>query len=71
MAWGVFEEMKTDEERMTVMKILTDRISPQLTSETMKPAQRLPEPHPHNAGAKAIAFRIRITEKSGRYESRA
>jgi len=67
--WGTFEEMKTPEETTHVMKVLADRITPLLQSETMRPAQRLPEPHPHNAGVKAIAFRIKVQEKSGKYES--
>lgn len=67
--WGEYEEMKDDDEKAKTMKILNDRIMPLIASETMWPAERLPNPHPHNAGVKAVAFRIRITEKTGRYES--
>jgi nitroimidazol reductase NimA-like FMN-containing flavoprotein (pyridoxamine 5'-phosphate oxidase superfamily) len=67
--WGEYEEMKDDDEKAKTMKILNDRIMPLIASETMWPAECLPSPHPHNAGVKAVAFRIRITEKTGRYES--
>ena len=67
--WGLYEEMKTEEKTAETMKVLSERIMPLLASETMRPAQRLPEPHHHNAGVKSIAFRIKITEKSGRYEN--
>lgn len=69
MLWGDYEEMKSEDEKAHTLSILKDRIMPLLASETMRPAERLPSPHPHNAGVKAIAFRIRIHEKTGRYES--
>ena len=66
---GTYEEMKTPEEHMQAMKILMDRVSPLVVSETMRPAMRLPDPHPVNAGVKAIAYRIKIKEKTGKFEN--
>jgi nitroimidazol reductase NimA-like FMN-containing flavoprotein (pyridoxamine 5'-phosphate oxidase superfamily) len=66
---GVYEELKSEEEILHARKILSDRLRPLLQSETMRPAERLPEPHPHNAGTKNITFRIKILEKSGKYET--
>ncbi len=67
--WGEYEEMEKEEEKMSVLKFLTDRLASLEPSETMmKPAHHLPNPHPHNAGIKAIAFRIKVIEKTGRFE---
>ena len=63
VAWGRFEELAgPDEER--AMKLLKLRFASHHTSETALP--------PHGFGnvakRRAIYFRIRPTEKSGRYE---
>ena len=71
IVWGEYEEMESEADKMEVYKTLTDRIASMEPSETMmKPTYNLPNPHPHNAGVKAIAFRIRITEKTGRFEEK-
>jgi len=67
--WGEFEEIVSEEDKMNVLKLLTDRLADLEASETMmKPSYHLPNPHPHNAGVKAIAFRIKVEEKTGRFE---
>jgi len=71
IVWGEFEEMDTEDDKMNVFKILTDRIADRDASETMmRPSYSLPNPHPHNAGVKAIAFRIKAMEKTGRFEKK-
>ena len=67
--WGTYEEIKTPDEYREAMNILEDRVKPLVVSETMRPAMRLPEPHPVNAGVKPIAYRIKIREKTGRFET--
>jgi len=68
IVWGEFEEIESADGKMNVFKILSDRLVGLEASETMKPTYRMPNPHPHNAEVKAIAFRIRVSEKTGRFE---
>jgi hypothetical protein len=69
VVWGTYEEMTTKDAQDQAMQVLINRMKGLTVSETMRPATRLPDPHPVNAGIKAIAFRIRIAERSGRFES--
>lgn len=68
IVWGEFEEIESEEGKMNVFKILSDRLNDIEASETMRPSYRMPNPHPHNAEVKAIAFRIKVSEKTGRFE---
>ena len=69
--WGDYEEIEAEEDKINTLKLLTDRLFNMEASETMmKPAYHLPHPHPHNAGVKAIAFRIKPYGMSGRFESK-
>ncbi len=71
MIWGEYEEMESEKDKADAFKILSDRLNNMEASETMmKPSYDLPNPHPHNAGAKPIAYRIKALEKSGRYEQK-
>lgn len=71
VAWGVYEELQ-GEEAFDALQILVARLMPLLTSETL----RLPDDLPL-AGAKqltdapkTVVYRIRLTERSGRFEKR-
>jgi len=66
IAWGRYEELKGDLS-LAAMNLLVARLSPLTTSETTGPAGRA-------AGKKSdgveIAFRIRLSELTGRFEKR-
>lgn len=67
IAWGRFEELIVPETKMAGMKLLVDRFMPIMTSETARPH----ETSPHGTGAQeAVVFRIKLREKTGRYEKR-
>lgn len=68
IAWGTFEEITSEEGRQLALTTLLEKVVHQSPSETMRPAHRLPEPHPHQKSHKAIAFRIFLKEKTGRFE---
>jgi nitroimidazol reductase NimA-like FMN-containing flavoprotein (pyridoxamine 5'-phosphate oxidase superfamily) len=68
LLWGDFEELKTEKEQRMGMKILADRLTPYMISETVRPAQ---SPHPPDIiekEFKALAYRIRIIKTTGRFE---
>ena len=67
--WGEFEELNDPSEQQKAMKILMDRLAPLATSETVRPVKGTSrDPHYQDKGLKAVAYRIRVTEKTGRYE---
>lgn len=71
IAWGEFEELKDKESQMKSMKLLMDRLKPLMASETAQPSHGLISPHQHDVkGFKAVAFRIKLGEKTGRFEKR-
>ncbi len=76
IAWGTFEEL-TGEDAKRGMATLMQRVMPLLTSETAQPSHGMPgaAPHPgaHAADVghvSAVLFRIRLTERIGRFERR-
>ena len=69
IVWGEFEELRSEEEQRQGLKILNDRFGPYVLSESVKPSHG--HSHPPEIvekGMKPIIYRIRVTEKSGRYE---
>ena len=71
VAWGNYEEITDEWERLAAMKLFVDRMMRLKISETAIPpeisGQRL---HPRSPGhIRPIIYRIRINEKTGRYES--
>jgi nitroimidazol reductase NimA-like FMN-containing flavoprotein (pyridoxamine 5'-phosphate oxidase superfamily) len=71
IAWGTFEELE-GEDAHRAMRVLIERLTPLLVSQT---ARLRPGMHPHRAppagdGHGAVAYRIRLVEKSGRFERR-
>ena len=71
IAWGVFEELQ-GKEALDVLQLLVARLLPFVTSETL----RLPDhlslaaSKPVVAGPKNVIYRIRLTERTGRFEKR-
>jgi len=69
IAWGKFEELIGEKAQKEGMKILIDRLTPLLTSETVRPTHGLSRPpEVLEKGLKAVAYRIKITRSSGRFE---
>jgi nitroimidazol reductase NimA-like FMN-containing flavoprotein (pyridoxamine 5'-phosphate oxidase superfamily) len=68
IAWGEFEELKLPELRRLALQKLSDRMLPLITSETVHLSPHWPF-LPDDAGSiKGIVFRIRLKEKTGRFE---
>lgn len=68
IAWGDFEELKQGEARSHAIKLLMNRVLPFIHSETMHISPHWPFPSAEPEAIKGIIFRIRLTEKTGRYE---
>ena len=67
VAWGRYEELKGNNQKMGLQKIISS-FSPQTSSETSIP-QKSDEAHQNNAGQyKAIIYRIKLLEKTGKFE---
>lgn len=69
IVWGEYEELKTEKEQLAGMKIMTDRLAPFMTSETVRPSHQFSHPPEVVAkGLKTVAYRIKVLEKTGRFE---
>ena len=67
--WGRYEELKTEGEQQAGMKIMMDRLAPFNTSETVRPSRGYSHPPEIvEKGFKAVAYRIKVIEKTGRFE---
>jgi nitroimidazol reductase NimA-like FMN-containing flavoprotein (pyridoxamine 5'-phosphate oxidase superfamily) len=72
IAWGTFEEL-TGDEATHAMQLLVNRLMPLMTSETAASSQRTESTGSHRAstaGRTASVYRIRLTERTGRFEKR-
>lgn len=68
IAWGEFEELNEKEERTKALQTLLDRALPLISSETMHITPQWPFP-PEDAGnVEGIVYRVRLTDKTGRFE---
>lgn len=68
IAWGIFEELKGLEERKAGMRILMDTVMPLMTGETTI-SHAMSDSHKKSIEAmKGVVYRIKLTEKTGRYE---
>ena len=68
IAWGKFEELITPEERKEGMKILMDRVMPLMTGATTI-SHAMSDAHQKTIDAmQGVVYRIKLTEKTGRYE---
>jgi len=70
IAWGTFEELEGDEEKNALQKLLR-KLMPMMTGQNNQPAQELEQLHKLEAlHLKATVYRIKIEEKTGRFEKR-
>jgi hypothetical protein len=66
---GKYEELKEEEDQQAGMKIMVDRLAPFITSETVRPSHSFSHPPEIvEKGFKAVAYRIKVVEKTGRFE---
>ena len=68
VAWGEFEELKDGKERDEALQKLNARILPVITSATMHISPQWPFPAGDTSSIKGVVYRIRLTEKTGRFE---
>ncbi len=69
LIWGEFEELKSDPEQREGIKLLSDKLAPFITSETVRTNHQMGNPpHMVEKGMKTVVYRIKIQEKSGRFE---
>jgi hypothetical protein len=72
IAWGKFEELHGADASHAMM-LLIRRFMPMMTSETAQPPHghgAAGEGHGSGSGKAAVLYRIRLTEKTGRFEKR-
>lgn len=65
IAWGTFEELR-NQDAEAGMRLLVDRLMPLLVSSTSGPAHE----QGHQTSRQAMVYRIRLDERSGRFEKR-
>lgn len=70
LAWGDFEELTTKEGQDKAMSALSHRTLPIITSETMRLSSQFPFNDENSSGIEGVFFRIRVSEKTGRFEKR-
>ncbi|MBT1686477.1 pyridoxamine 5'-phosphate oxidase family protein [Dawidia soli] len=68
IAWGEFQELVSERERNAGLKILRDRVTPFVTSETVRPHVVPAPPEVIEKERKAVVYRIHITKITGRFE---
>lgn len=68
IAWGEFEELKQPDERRLALQKLNDRKLPLISSETMHLSTQWPFLPEDADSIKGIVYRIRLKEKTGRFE---
>ena len=67
--WGTFEELKGARQNQQGMKIMGDRLIPYTLSESVRPTQNFDSaPEVISKGLRTIAYRIKVSEKTGRFE---
>jgi nitroimidazol reductase NimA-like FMN-containing flavoprotein (pyridoxamine 5'-phosphate oxidase superfamily) len=68
--WGSFEELQGDEAKGTMRKLLS-HFMPLMTSQTSQPNHSLDHVNQmESLHLKAVVYRIKIEEKTGRFEKR-
>lgn len=68
LAWGNYEEVTDNRERYYAMKYLVGRLLHVKVSETMPLGEHTNDATPDPHEKRPVVYRIRIREKSGRYE---
>jgi uncharacterized protein len=68
IAWGTFEELEGEEEKNALKKLIK-QLMPVMTGQSNHPDQELEQLHKLEAlHLKATVYRIKIEEKTGRFE---
>ena len=67
--WGEFEEMTEEPGRQQAIQKLHERILPMISSATIKLSNDWPFTPKNTQSITGIVFRIKISEKSGRFEN--
>jgi nitroimidazol reductase NimA-like FMN-containing flavoprotein (pyridoxamine 5'-phosphate oxidase superfamily) len=65
--WGTFEELIAPHDRQNAIKLIADKTSPYLNSETKDLSGRM-APEFVEKPLQTVAYRIKISEESGRFE---
>lgn len=69
IAWGTFEELKTQTAQTKAVQLLNDRLAPLMLGETVNVSSEFADPpHVVQKKKKPILYRIGLTEITGRYE---
>jgi uncharacterized protein len=69
IVWGQYEELKSESQQQAGMSIMMDRLAPFITSETVRASHDFSHaPEKIEKRFKAVAYRIKVTEKTGRFE---
>ncbi len=68
IAWGKFEEITNKEERSKALKVLLSRVYPFISSKKMQLGDQWPFVPDDPNEIKGIVFRIKLREKTGKYE---
>lgn len=68
IVWGTFEELTSEKDRHHAMEVLMARVSPLITSETVRPHRQTMSPQVVEKEKRAIVYRIKVSERSGRFE---
>ncbi len=66
--WGEYQELKGEKDQKAGIKIMVDRLTPFMISETVQPSSHPHAPEIVEKGFKAIAYRIKVIESTGRFE---
>ena len=68
IVWGNYEELTEASERDEAMRILVNRISPLVISETFRPHRQTMSRNVDEKEQKNVVYRIRIQRRTGRFE---
>lgn len=68
IAWGIFEELATGGDQKKAVRILNNRKISGIASETLQLSPQWPFPPDDPAEVNGIIFRIKLYEKTGRFE---
>ena len=69
IAWGEFEELNEEPGRQLAIQKLHERILPMISSATIKLSSDWPFTPKNTHSITGIVFRIRLSEKTGRFEN--
>ncbi len=69
IAWGEYQELKDPEAKKEALKKLHDKIIPEISTDTSKLSPEWPFIPNDLSTVKGVVFRLKITRKTGKYES--